>query len=172
MFKVPFTWALKWRIYKLSQACSSRLMHFSSLMESILEPFSQNNILRDEPSPLSVCLSCHHQFSRSYRASLSHLSSKYFVLFCFSVNGIVEFIVHNISVQYLFFFLFFNQAKSRSGSPPPVQALTKWVPRPGPMDRKVGLFQLYTSNHTGSCNKLTSWPFVCWCNVHEYFCRD
>ncbi|XP_062397673.1 protein tas-like [Sardina pilchardus] len=32
---------------------------------------------------------------------------------------------------------FYSQAKSRSSSPPPVQALTKWVPRPGPMDRKV-----------------------------------
>lgn len=52
MFKVLLTWALKWTIYRLSQVYSSRLIHFSSLMESILEPLTQNNVLRDEPSPL------------------------------------------------------------------------------------------------------------------------
>ncbi|XP_030640614.1 uncharacterized oxidoreductase At1g06690, chloroplastic-like [Chanos chanos] len=32
---------------------------------------------------------------------------------------------------------FYNQLKTRSGDTPPVQGLTKWVPRPGPMNRKV-----------------------------------
>ncbi|XP_007237087.3 2,5-diketo-D-gluconic acid reductase A [Astyanax mexicanus] len=32
---------------------------------------------------------------------------------------------------------YYSQFKSRYGETPPVQGITKWVPRPGPMDRKV-----------------------------------